>query len=110
MLLAERALVERMFREGKLAALCATSTLAAGVNLPAHLVIIKSTQHYGDHGYEEYSEIDIFQMMGRAGRPQFDTFGVAVIITDDSRKTFYESLCQGNIVIESRYEFSPRIT
>jgi len=40
------------------------------VNLPAHLVVIKSTQQYTDTGYSEYSELDILQMIGRAGRPQ----------------------------------------
>lgn len=47
-----------------------TSTLAMGVNLPAHLVIIKSTMHYAGGMFEEYSETDILQMIGRAGRPQ----------------------------------------
>lgn len=97
----DKSKVERLFREGQIKVLCATSTLAAGVNLPAHLVIIKSTLQYGPKGYQEYNELDIFQMMGRAGRPQYDTFGVAVIITDDSRKDFYESLCQGTSAIES---------
>lgn len=36
---------------------------------------------YTDYGMEEYPESSIFQMIGRAGRPQFDTFGVAVIMT-----------------------------
>ena len=48
----------------------ATSTLAMGVNLPAHLVIIKSTQHYVMGMYQEYAESQILQMIGRAGRPQ----------------------------------------
>ncbi|POI34487.1 hypothetical protein CIB84_001761, partial [Bambusicola thoracicus] len=47
-----------------------TSTLAMGVNLPAHLVVIKSTMHYVGGVFEEYSETDILQMIGRAGRPQ----------------------------------------
>lgn len=47
-----------------------TSTLAMGVNLPAHLVVIKSTMHYAGGMFEEYSETDILQMIGRAGRPQ----------------------------------------
>ena len=51
----------------------ATSTLAMGVNLPAHLVIIKSTQHYVMGVYQEYSESEILQMIGRAGRPQVRT-------------------------------------
>ena len=48
----------------------ATSTLAMGVNLPAHLVVIKSTMHYVMGVYQEYSESQILQMIGRAGRPQ----------------------------------------
>lgn len=47
-----------------------TSTLAMGVNLPAHLVVIKSTMHYVGGVFQEYSETDILQMIGRAGRPQ----------------------------------------
>lgn len=41
-----------------------------GVNLPAHLVVIKSTMHYVGGACEEYSEADMLQMIGRAGRPQ----------------------------------------
>lgn len=47
-----------------------TSTLAMGVNLPAHLVVVKSTTHYVSGSCEEYSEADMLQMIGRAGRPQ----------------------------------------
>ena len=64
----------------------ATSTLAIGVNLPAHLVIIKSTQHYVASSYAEYSETQVLQMIGRAGRPQFDTSATAVIMTKNSMK------------------------
>lgn len=41
-----------------------------GVNLPAHLVVIKSTMQYVGGSCEEYSEADLLQMIGRAGRPQ----------------------------------------
>lgn len=47
-----------------------TSTLAVGVNLPAHLVIIKSTKMYDNNGYIDYSVTQVMQMIGRAGRPQ----------------------------------------
>lgn len=47
-----------------------TRTLAMGVNLPAHLVVIKSTMQYVAGSCEEYSEADLLQMIGRAGRPQ----------------------------------------
>lgn len=41
----DRSLVEGLFLTGDLLVLCTTSTLAQGVNLPAHAVIIKSTQY-----------------------------------------------------------------
>lgn len=66
----DRSMIERLFIEGQISVLFATSTLAVGVNLPAHLVIIKSTLRYVDRRFQEYSELDILQMMGRAGRPQ----------------------------------------
>ncbi|PSN45754.1 hypothetical protein C0J52_13790 [Blattella germanica] len=74
---------ENLFREGELPVLVTTSTLAMGVNLPAHLVIIKGTQQYLNGSYKDYSETQILQMIGRAGRPQFDTSAVAVIMTQD---------------------------
>lgn len=37
----DRLVVEQLFMKGQIQVLCATSTLAHGVNLPAHLVIIK---------------------------------------------------------------------
>lgn len=102
----DRYVIETMFKEGHIKVLCATSTLAAGVNLPAHLVIIKSTFQYGPNGYEEYGELDIIQMMGRAGRPQFDTYGTAVILTTDSMKSHYENFINGSTAIESRCSFN----
>ena len=46
MLRSDRNLVERLFSQGLLKVLCTTATLAWGVNLPAHTVIIKGTQLY----------------------------------------------------------------
>jgi len=46
MLRPDRNLMERLFREGVLRVLVCTATLAWGVNLPAHAVIIKGTQYY----------------------------------------------------------------
>ena len=40
----DRTLVEELFNQGHLQVIISTSTLAWGVNLPAHTVIIKGTQ------------------------------------------------------------------
>ena len=41
------------------------------------------------------------QMLGRAGRPQFDTSAVAVIITKEEKVSKYEKLMQGSEMLES---------
>eukprot|EP00118_Oscarella_pearsei_P009730 m.56772 g.56772 ORF g.56772 m.56772 type:complete len:531 (+) comp34651_c0_seq4:65-1657(+) len=84
--LTDRRLVEELFIQGELPVLVATSTLAMGVNLPAHLVVIKSTQYYVSGVCVEYSTTQVLQMIGRAGRPQFDDSATAVIMTKRSTK------------------------
>ncbi|KAJ1521887.1 hypothetical protein ONE63_002225 [Megalurothrips usitatus] len=81
LVMTDRNLLENGFREELIPVLIATSTLAMGVNLPAHLVVVKSTQFYGNGGYQDYSDSQLLQMIGRAGRPQFDTSATAVIMT-----------------------------
>ncbi|RVE61086.1 hypothetical protein OJAV_G00167210 [Oryzias javanicus] len=99
--LSDRKLVEEAFTQGVLSVLFTTRTLAMGVNLPAHLVVIKSTMQYVAGSCEEYSEADILQMIGRAGRPQFDTSATAVIMTKVQTRDKYMKLMNGMEVIES---------
>lgn len=48
------------------------------MNFPCHLVLIKGTHRYSQgKGSDEYNINEIQQMIGRAGRPQFDDSGVA---------------------------------
>lgn len=49
-------------------------------------MIIKSTEHYTFNGYREYNEFQVLQMIGRAGRPQYDTNATAIIMTKISMK------------------------
>uniref|UniRef100_A0A673G113 Probable ATP-dependent DNA helicase HFM1 n=1 Tax=Sinocyclocheilus rhinocerous TaxID=307959 RepID=A0A673G113_9TELE len=97
----DRKLIEEAFTVGDLPVLFTTSTLAMGVNLPAHLVVIKSTLHYVGGACEEYSEADLLQMIGRAGRPQFDTTATAVIMTRSQTKDKYTHFLSGIDSIES---------
>lgn len=98
----DRALVEDLFLSEQLLCLCTTSTLAQGVNFPAHLVIIKSTQYYvTGQGYRELEERDVLQMIGRAGRPQFDTTATAVIMTTNENQRKWMSCVTNDTPIES---------
>lgn len=97
----DRGLVESSFLAGDINVICCTSTLAMGVNLPCHFVIIKNTVSYQDNGLKEYSDLEVVQMMGRAGRPQFDTSAVAVVVTKQDKVAKYEQLAQGSELLES---------
>jgi len=77
----DRTLVERLFREGALRAIVATPTLAAGINVPARRVIIRDWRRFdANRGYVPISNLEIQQMMGRAGRPKYDTTGEAILM------------------------------
>lgn len=99
----DRSLAEELFANNKIQVLVATSTLAWGVNLPAHLVVVKGTQYFDAkiEGYKDMDLTDVLQMLGRAGRPQFDTSGIARIFTQDSKKAFYKHFLHTGFPVES---------
>ncbi|GJP93681.1 hypothetical protein CBS63078_4839 [Aspergillus niger] len=99
----DRQLAEELFGNNKIQILVATSTLAWGVNLPAHLVVVKGTQFFDAkiEGYRDMDLTDVLQMLGRAGRPQFDTSGIARIFTQDAKKAFYKHFLHTGFPVES---------
>ncbi|KAK1407351.1 hypothetical protein QVD17_38965 [Tagetes erecta] len=99
----DRSLVEELFANNKIQVLVCTSTLAWGVNLPAHLVIIKGTEYYDGKAkrYIDFPITDILQMMGRAGRPQYDQHGKAVILVHEPKKSFYKKFLYEPFPVES---------
>ncbi|KAJ5237001.1 hypothetical protein N7489_007092 [Penicillium chrysogenum] len=99
----DRQLAEELFANNKIQVLVATSTLAWGVNLPAHLVVVKGTQFFDAkiEGYRDMDLTDVLQMLGRAGRPQFDTSGIARIFTQDAKKAFYKHFLHTGFPVES---------
>jgi helicase len=76
----QRELIEDAFRRGEIKAIVATPTLAAGVNLPARRVIIKSLYRFDGYA-KKIKVMEYKQMAGRAGRPGLDEYGEAIIIT-----------------------------
>ncbi|KAG0171135.1 hypothetical protein DFQ28_003899 [Apophysomyces sp. BC1034] len=99
----DRRIVEELFLNMKIQILIATSTLAWGVNLPAHLVVVKGTEYYNYKvgRYVDYPITDVLQMMGRAGRPQFDNTGIARVFVQDSKKNFFKKFLHEPFPVES---------
>ena len=101
----DRTLEERLFKEGLVQVLCCTATLAWGVNLPAHTVVIKGTQLYNpDKGdFVDLGVLDVLQIFGRAGRPGFDTSGEGHLVTTHDRLAHYLTAVTSQVPIESRF-------
>ncbi len=81
-----RKIVEDYYRARAVKLLAATPTLAAGVNVPARRVVVADMTRYDveNGGNTEISVLDYRQMAGRAGRPQYDSFGETVIVPPPS--------------------------
>jgi superfamily II DNA/RNA helicase len=97
-----RRLIEHLFEKGLLRVICATTTLASGINLPARTVILATTRSPSDYR-NMISANKVHQMLGRAGRPGRDTKGFGIILAES----------RGEVVeIKKRYfkEFTNRKT
>lgn len=96
----ERSIIEEYFNKRVLKVICCTTTLSAGINTPARMVIIKDFKKYETKAnnindfskmyegfgenftyFEPFSPNQVFQMLGRAGRPGLDTIGYGIILT-----------------------------
>jgi len=95
----QRKLVEDSFKKNLIKVICSTPTLAAGVNLPARRTILRDYKRYEEGlGAAYIPTFEYKQCAGRAGRPQFDKFGEAIIMA----KTFSDE----NVLFE-RYINAP---
>jgi len=85
-----RRIIEESFRSRILPVICATPTLAAGVNLPARLVVIPELRRYDSHyGPSSISVMEYKQLCGRAGRPMYDKVGYAILIAKNKEEEEY---------------------
>ncbi len=95
----ERKIIEDNFRKRIIKVICSTTTLSAGINVPARLVILKDFKKYvtSGHNIKNFSEFhengdgfsyfkpfsanECHQILGRAGRPGLDSVGYGIILT-----------------------------
>ncbi|KAH8741450.1 mus308/POLQ like SFII DNA helicase [Cryptosporidium ryanae] len=86
----ERKIIEKGYRSGILSLLTATSTLAAGVNLPSKRVIFRGI----NIGKAFLTCVDYKQMSGRAGRVgQKNPYGESFILVNNTESKFHTDAC-----------------
>ncbi|MEU6465562.1 DEAD/DEAH box helicase [Streptomyces sp. NPDC046976] len=94
---------ERAFRARELDILVATSTIAAGVNLPARAVVVRDTQI----GRRPIDVATVQQMFGRAGRVGVgEREGWAFMIVDESEQADWRGRLVGGHEVNSRMDSS----
>ncbi len=89
----QRKLIEDNFKKNIIKVICSTPTLAAGVNLPARRAIIRDCKRYASGLGSVYIQVSEYkQCAGRAGRPQYDDYGEAVLMAKSlsEQNTLYE--------------------
>lgn len=94
----QKDLIEDEFRSGKIKIICCTPTLAAGLSLPAFRVIIKSLKRYsGGWGMNWIPVLEYLQMAGRAGRPEYESFGESIVVVknEQEQQEIYEKYICG---------------
>jgi helicase len=97
---AHRRLVENGFRDNLIKVICSTPTLAAGLNLPARRVIIRSYKRYdSNYGMQPIPVLEYKQMAGRAGRPHLDPYGESVLIAKsyDEMEALFENYVEADV-------------
>ena len=94
----QRDIVEDAFRKGLIKVICATPTLAMGVDLPAFRVIIRDLKRFGGTwGMVEIPVLEYEQQAGRAGRPGMEDYGEAICIakTETEKEKIWDRYVKG---------------
>lgn len=100
-------LVEELTLERLLRFVVSTETISAGINLPAKRVVFPSLRKYVRRKARLTTPAEYHQMAGRAGRPQFDTEGIAIAlapedIVQELRKEVKDAGKRGRLVDEAK--------
>ena len=73
-------LVESAMKRGRLDAIFATSTVAAGVNFPARTIVLFNSDQFNGHDFLPLTATEFHQMTGRSGRRGLDKIGFMLAV------------------------------
>ena len=93
-----RALMEWLAEKGTLRVLCATTTIAQGINFPVSSVFLQSRKHSDG----EMSSREFWNLAGRAGRIGHDSVGVIGLAEGLDRKAVIDFVSRSTEALVSR--------
>lgn len=82
-LMAWRMVVEELLRDGLLSVVFATTTLAAGLDVPVRTVVLPDLNVWDTDGPRAMQALEFHQMVGRAGRRGKDRVGFVLLLPED---------------------------
>lgn len=103
----ERKIIEDNFRNRIIRVICCTTTLSAGINTPARVVILRDFKKYSISGFniknfsgyfengdgfsyfKPFSANEVFQILGRAGRPGLDSVGHGIMLVKNMEEKMW---------------------
>lgn len=97
-----RALMEWLAETGRLKVLCATTTVAQGIDFPVSSVFLASRHFPGQYGQVEMTPREFWNLAGRAGRIGHDSVGVVGLAEGQNREEIIEFVKQRTGALVSR--------
>lgn len=76
--------IEELFSAGHISVVCATETLALGINMPARTVVLDKLTKFNGVEHAKITPGEYTQLTGRAGRRGIDVQGHAVVVVSDA--------------------------
>jgi len=80
-LFGQRVLIEEAYKKGWIKVITSTTALAYGLNLPTFRAVVRDVKrYYPGLGSVYLPVLEVEQMFGRSGRPQFDKWGEGILV------------------------------
>lgn len=77
----QKILIEEAYKKGILKVISSTTALAYGINLPSFRAVVRDVKRfYPGMGSAFIPVLEVQQMFGRSGRPQYDKWGEGILI------------------------------
>ena len=97
-----RALMEWLAESGRLKVLCATTTVAQGIDFPVSSVFLASRHFPGQYGQVEMTPREFWNLAGRAGRIGHDSVGVIGLAEGQNREEIIRFVSRNTGALVSR--------